>query len=236
MVVGRTDYTDDVVAAAHSVLLEVTRLLGEYRDDIVVVGGWVPELLLPGGPMRHVGSIDVDLALNHRTLQEPGYKTILDLLLSRGYIQGSQPFIFKRTVPMGARDIVVQVDLLAGEYEGTGKSHRTQEVQDIRARKARGCDLAFDMYTEVTIRGELPTGGKDSAIVRVACIVPFLVMKGMVLHDRLKEKDAWISISVFRTIQEGWMPWSRSFGNTWIMVWCARAWRKSPANSRPNRT
>jgi hypothetical protein len=34
-------------------------------------------------------------------------------------------------------------------------------------------------------------GGKNSAIVRVASIVPFLVIKGMALYDRLKEKDAW---------------------------------------------
>ena len=52
------------------------------------------------------------------------------------------------------------MDLLAGEYEGTGKSHRTQRMQDVLARKARGCDLAFDMVMEVPIEGVLPGGGK----------------------------------------------------------------------------
>ena len=33
--------------------------------------------------------------------------------------------------------------------------------------------------------------GRDSATVLVASIVPFRVMKGMPLHERLKEKDAW---------------------------------------------
>lgn len=37
----------------------------------------------------------------------------------------------------------------------------------------------------------LPEGGKDSVTVRVASIVPFIVMKGMALADRMKEKDAW---------------------------------------------
>lgn len=27
--------------------------------------------------------------------------------------------------------------------------------------------------------------------MKVAAIVPFIVMKGMALHDRIKEKDAW---------------------------------------------
>ena len=186
------DYSADQIAAAKSVLLELVRLLGEYRDDIVVVGGWVPELILPSYPNRHVGTIDVDLALNHASLQEAGYETIRRLLLKRGYApHEQQPFIFFRTIAIEGKAIRVEVDFLSGEYGGTGKSHRTQKIQDTRARKARGCDLAFEMCTEVRVEGTLPEGGRDSATVLVASIVPFLVMKGMALHERLKEKDAW---------------------------------------------
>jgi hypothetical protein len=64
-------------------------------------------------------------------------------------------------------------------------------VQQGHARKARGCDLAFDLFVETEIRGALPGGGADQAIVRVSSVTAFLVMKGMALHDRLKEKDAW---------------------------------------------
>ena len=87
MAVTFRDYSGDLVEAAHSVLLELVRLLGEYRDDLVVVGGWVPQLILPAEPLKHVGSIDVDLAFNHRNLQDAGYATIQKLLLSRGYEQ-----------------------------------------------------------------------------------------------------------------------------------------------------
>ncbi len=192
MAVTFRDYSGDLVEAAHSVLLELVRLLGEYRDDLVVVGGWVPQLILPTEPLKHVGSIDVDLAFNHRNLQDAGYATIQKLLLARGYEQDHrQPFIFHRTVSVGGNPIKVQVDFLAGEYAGTGKAHRTQRVQEGRARKARGCDLAFDLFVETEIRGELPGGGADQAMVRVSSVIAFLVMKGMALHDRLKEKDAW---------------------------------------------
>ena len=191
MVIRRTDYTAEAVAAARSVLLEVVHTLGEYRDDIVIVGGWVPELLLSGDKALHVGSIDVDLALNHRTLQEPDYKTILMLLRSRGYEIGEQPFIFYRKVKVGEQEYTVQVDFLAGEYGGTGKKHRTQKVQDIRPRKARGVDLAFEMLEKIEIAGELPEDGKDATIIQVSAIAPFLVMKGIALSQRLKEKDAW---------------------------------------------
>jgi hypothetical protein len=192
MAVTYRDYSGDLVDAARSVLLELVRLLGEYRDDIVVVGGWVPQLILPQIPKQHVGSIDVDLALNHRHLQEAGYATIQSLLLRRGYEADlRQPFIFHRTVMVHGNPIKVEVDFLAGEYEGTGPRHRTQPVHEGRARKARGCDVAFDLFVETEISGVLPEGGQDQARVRVSSIVAFLVMKGMALHDRLKEKDAW---------------------------------------------
>jgi hypothetical protein len=191
MVNTKADYPADEVAAARSVMLELVRILGEYRDDLVVVGGWVPELLLPAAPARHVGSTDVDLAVNHRRVTGAAYRTIREHLLAHGYVAGTQPFIFFRTVPVAGRSITVKVDFLAGEYGGGGKTHRTQPVQDLAARKARGCDLAIEINTPVKIEGTLPGGGLDSAEVRVAGIVPFVVMKGMALHDRLKPKDAW---------------------------------------------
>jgi hypothetical protein len=191
MVDPRADYTEDAVEAARRVMLEVARVLGEYKDSMVIIGGWVPELLLAATGAKHIGSNDVDIALNHRTLTEAGYRTIREHLTQRGYVQGNQPFVFNRTVAVNGRDIVVQVDLLGGEYGGTGKKHRHQKVLDVTPRKARGCDLAFEINTPITLEGTLPTGGKDRATVQVAAIVPFLVMKAMALAERTKEKDAW---------------------------------------------
>ena len=74
MVVKRTDYTADAVEAARSVLLELTHLLGEYHDGIVIVGGWVPDLLFSAAGQRHIGSLDVDVALDHQMLQEADIK------------------------------------------------------------------------------------------------------------------------------------------------------------------
>jgi len=191
--VTKRDYTAEAIEAARSVLIELMHLLAEYREHIVVVGGWVPDILLSKEGAAHVGSTDVDLALDHKRLKDEGYRTIRELLLSRGYEQGQQPFIFERRVMIGSKEVTVEVDFVAGEYEGTGKSHRHQKIEEqgIRPRKARGCDIAFENPKEETIEGKLPGGAKDSVKVRVASIVPFLVMKGMALDERLKEKDAW---------------------------------------------
>lgn len=72
MAVTKVDYPELAVRAAESVLLELVRILGEYRDHIVVIGGMVPKYLVPSTEERHIGSIDVDLALNHHGFDEPG--------------------------------------------------------------------------------------------------------------------------------------------------------------------
>ena len=188
--VTKKDYTAEAVEAAYSVLIELIHLLGEYRDKIVLIGGWVPEILFGNEDMPHVGSTDVDLALDHKDLKAEGYRTVRKLLLSRGYKEVEDyPFTFAKAV----NNVTVGVDILAGEYRGSDKNDIYQEIpeQDMRPRKARGCDLVFENPIEKTIEGELPGGAKDSVKVRISSIVPFLVMKGMALQDRLKEKDAW---------------------------------------------
>ena len=192
MAVTKVDYPDLAVRAAESVLLELVHILGEYLDHVVVVGGMVPKYLAIGAEEKHIGSIDVDLALDHRGFDEPGYQTLHELLTKYSYrLDDNQPFIYRRIIVIDQNEITVQVDLLSGEYGGTGRSRRTQKVLDVRPRKARGADLAFDDPVHVNITGELPGGAKDTATIRVASIVPFIVMKAMTMRDRLKQKDPY---------------------------------------------
>jgi len=115
MVTSRADYPPDAVDAAKSVLVELVHILGEYRDDMVIVGGWVPPLLMPDS-VGHVGSTDVDIALNHMAESDGVYARISASLMSNGYVQDeSQPFIWFRAVPQGGGVVTVEIDFLAGE-------------------------------------------------------------------------------------------------------------------------
>ena len=82
--VTKRDYDAVQIEAARSVMLELVRLLGEYRDDIVVVGGWVPALLIPQDKAPHIGSTDVDLALNHKTLRDPATRPFAIYSMAEG--------------------------------------------------------------------------------------------------------------------------------------------------------
>lgn len=198
MVKSMNDYPLDAVEAAKSVLVELVHILGEYRDDMVIVGGWVPPLLMPNSS-GHVGSTDVDIALNHLAENDETYSRISESLRARDYEQDeNQPFIWYRTVEIDGESVVVEVDFLAGEYGGRSKKHRTQRVQDLKPRKARGADLLFDESVEREVTARLPDGGLDSVVVKIAGVVPYIVMKSAALNTRIKEKDGydiWFTLS-----------------------------------------
>ena len=190
--VTRYNYGKKEVDACLSVLVELMTILGEFRDNIVLVGGWVPYFLMEKNRHEHVGSLDIDIALDFQKISVDTYKTILQILKSRGDEEGKQPFIFYRTIPTeSGGNITVEVDLLTGEYGGTGKSHRTQSIQDIRARKARGCDLVFKQNCLLKISANMPDGALNEVTVKIATFIPFLVMKGMCIWDRYKAKGTY---------------------------------------------
>lgn len=193
MVTSKKDYGRDEVTAAKSVLIEVMHILGDYSDDLILIGGWVPELLFPDSEIPHVGSTDVDILVNHNEIDSSRYATIRKLLEKRGYFQSKeQPFIFYRNVSINNRnDIKVQVDFLAGEYLGTGKNRRTQIIQDIRPRKVRGGDFAFSNTQKIKVDGKLPNGAIDHIIFNIISLPAFIILKGIALKNRFKEKDAW---------------------------------------------
>jgi hypothetical protein len=192
MVTSRTDYPPDAVAAAKSVLVELVHILGEYRDDMVIVGGWVPPLLMPDSN-GHVGSTDVDIALNHLAEHDEVYARISKALTANEYVEDeSQPFIWYKEVSLDGVPVTVEVDFLAGEYGGRSRRHRTQHIQDLKPRKARGADLLLlDGIVERQVEGRLPSGAHDTVSVRVAGVAPYLVMKCAALESRIKEKDAY---------------------------------------------
>ena len=111
------DYSEGQKAAAHRVLVELVNLFSEYRDDIRIVGGWVPDLMFPGE--GHVGSVDVDVLINHTKLKDSGYLTMSKILLRNGYTEHPEKyFSFIKQVKIDEVMYDVDVDILAGMYGG----------------------------------------------------------------------------------------------------------------------
>ena len=142
----RIDYTAAAVEAARSVLIELTHILGEYRDDMVLVGGWIPELLIPQSQERHVGSIEVDLALNHKELTEAGYRMIGENNYPGGgeaVVKAFKPHLKLALVKEGLKKIAVKFATL--DHVGPKDVAEFVETLDVEwaARSAFVLEMSF---------------------------------------------------------------------------------------------
>lgn len=189
---SQSEYDAATVAKVLEVMAETFRALGEYHDHMVLVGGWVPQLLIAKPNEPHCGSLDVDIALDHTAIDDYCYRRISELLAGLAFIVDERNrYRFTRNVEVDGRQIAVAIDLLAAEYGGRVASHRHQHVQDVEARKARGADLAFVHPVRVTAEMRLPNGAKADVTLLVAGVAVFLVMKAFAMVGRRKDKDAY---------------------------------------------
>jgi hypothetical protein len=176
------------VDACKSVLVEVLTILAKDLDSLAVVGGWVPELAFPN--KGHIGSLDVDLALDARKLKPKAYESIRRKLSDAGYQQSSEvPSRFYR----GVKDtpFQVKVDLITGEFPEVAAGGSHIQIQELAVWKARGVDLAFAFQQEVSVEGVLPDGGHNRVTARMPAIAAYLCIKAITLSERKKEKDAY---------------------------------------------
>jgi len=210
-------YNPGITAASKSVLLEVMTTLRAYRDALVLVGGWVPYLLLekhrlPDNTFLHVGSIDIDVAVDPAKLSEQQYATIVELLKERGYRpapdrQGDPiPYVFEREVisPVDKQLYRIRLDFLTHQEDPRTGQHRHLPIQDdLLARKTKGCEAAFKHKTIFDLTGVLPEGGQITVPIQMADLVGCLTMKGIVLGERYREKDAYDIYALVANYQKG---------------------------------
>lgn len=193
------DYPN-IVEISKSVILELWRCLHRYNDAMNLIGGWAPYFILErcGGKSYehdHIGSIDIDIALNSQIVSEKEYANIEQLIKKLGYTNMIDsdnkpvPFIFLKTFTISDIDYIIEVDFV-GSYYGN-KGHRHQRVSGLLARKCHGVDIVFDNFFKEQIKGQFPEGGKTEQEIKIANLVSSITMKGIVLGERYKEKDAY---------------------------------------------
>jgi Nucleotidyl transferase AbiEii toxin, Type IV TA system len=187
------DYTHRQVEAARRVLVDVSQVLASFRDAIVVVGGWVPDLILPGAEPEHVGSIDVDLALDAAKLGDGRYAELLKLLLDTGrYAKGDKDFQLMTTVDLrdGEVPVRVEVEFLAPSDVKLKKNH-PKLVEGFRVLQFPACAAAFGHPQTIEFEGLMISGAMNTVRLRVASLSDFIVMKAHALEGRDKPKDVY---------------------------------------------
>ncbi len=202
-----TDYDDRGTQAAHAVLVEIGQVLGAHRDAIVVIGGSVPFLLMPGANPGHIGSLDIDLDLDTEKLKEHGYADLIEKLEAAKFernVTGLKPFQLRRMVDLhdGGAPVAVVVDLLMPKGAKTAKN-RPRLIEGLRVQEVDGGAIALRSNLKIMISGTMPDQRKNEVEMLVASIPALLVMKGYALIQRDKKKDAYDIYFCIRNYKKG---------------------------------
>jgi hypothetical protein len=189
----QADYGERQIEAARRTLVDVGQVLASFHDCLVLVGGSVPDLLIPDAEEKHVGSIDVDFALDARKLGRGRYAEMLKLLLdTRRYKQGDKPFQLVTLVDLddGERPVQVEIDFLTPK-EAKLKRNKPKLLPGFRVLQADGCAVAFHAPEQIEVSGRTLGGAKNKVRISVASLPDFLIMKALALAGRDKPKDAY---------------------------------------------
>jgi hypothetical protein len=202
------DYEPGCSRIVRQTCLEVATRLGDFRDQMCIVGGLVPSLLirqseLKEGEEEHVGTIDLDVGFSIVVLDEQLYEEIAKRLRGAGFepdTNESGNITAQRwRSPQG-----VTVDfLIPPTQEGdVGGSLRHLDTS-FAAFIIPGLELAFRDYEMVLLEDELPGGGRAAREIRVCGPAAFTVLKTLAFDKRGKAKDAYDLHYVVRHHQIG---------------------------------
>jgi hypothetical protein len=203
-------YSADQVGLVRATCLYVATRLGDLMDDLVVVGGLAPSLLidqmnLQEGVEPHVGTLDLDVGLSLAVFDEQHYKTLTERLRSAGFRpdeneRGNRTNQRWRIDGLGS----VTVDFLippSREGDKGGKVCNLEE--DFAALIAPGLSLAFKDQIIVPLAGLTIKGEKAERDVRVCGPGAFVVLKALAFRNRGENKDAYDLYYVIRNFGGG---------------------------------
>ena len=183
-------HRERVTEATRQVLMEVFKILEDFHESLILVGGWVPIMIIPESEDKHVGTIDVDLVINDKSLNETGSETIEDILLANEYQHGAEPGRYFKNLNIDRVPIVVPVDFLTSEQRFIPKNEFF-DITGIHAITSPGAELSFEVNEKITLDGNLPDGSHYSTVIKSAGIVALIVMKAHAMDIRKKSKDAY---------------------------------------------
>jgi hypothetical protein len=203
---ARLEYTPEAVAACEKALRTLVAKIGPWGNKIVLIGGLVPRYLVttvPAAIAAHVGTTDLDVVLGIALAieEEEAYRTLQKNLIaadfrpSRDEETGHETsFRWQRNDVDGVR-VIIEFFCPVGDGEpGRLRRNPTAGVgHRVSAIRLRGAELVAQDHIEVAIPGEvLDQGGRRYDIrVRVANVLPFVVLKALALREREKDKDAY---------------------------------------------
>lgn len=203
------DYKPEHVALVRSTCLYLATKLGDLIDEIVVVGGLVPQLLidhdhLPAGADAHVGTTDLDVGLSIAILNEERYQAVRERLREAGFRPDVNENGNTTRQRWKLQDYEITVDFLIPPTlpEDRGGTLRNLD-RDLAALITPGLHLAFRDRRTVTLSGQTVRGEVATRDVSICGPAAYVVLKALAFRSRGKNKDAYDLFYVIRNFERG---------------------------------
>lgn len=199
-------YVDHVRATC----LYVATKLGDLTDDLVVVGGLVPSLIvdqerLADGVEAHVGTMDLDVGLAVALLDQGRYRELSERLRRSGF----RPDTNERGNATRQRWKIerlakVTLDFLIAPTRPDDRGGALRAIEpDFAAMIAPGLHLAFVDRQRITLTGRTIMGEDAEREIWVCGPAAYIVLKALAFSLRGENKDAYDLYYVARNFGTG---------------------------------
>lgn len=203
-------YRSEPVALVRSTCLYIATKLGDIMDELVVVGGLVPSLLinqdsLPEGADAHVGTMDLDVGLTLALLENRGYKTLIERLRASGFSQDvNEEGNLTHQRWKIEREEKITVDFLIQPSLPDDRGGRLRNIEpDFAAVITPGLHLAFEDRVRISLSGETIMGEQATREIWVCGPGAYVVLKALTFNSRGENKDAYDLFYLIRNLDGG---------------------------------
>lgn len=201
-------YDPEQTGLVKEVCLHLATILGELMDEVVIVGGLVPSLLIDQNALHpevdaHVGTLDLDLGLSLALSSEKQTRAVAQSLLNAGFEADLRQENRARQMWKSKENNSLTVDLLIPHTWGDTDAREVRDLKDLSAFVTPGLQLAFEDQELVALKGKTILGKPASATLRVCGPGAFVVLKAQAMRRRADNKDAYDLYYMFRNYGSG---------------------------------
>jgi len=200
------DYSPEHLGRLKHMLAGIYAAFGSISEDLYLVGGLVPDLLVKNKLpylKGYLGTLDIDLAIKFAVSQKRKYKNFYKILRSMGFEKQktadgmdvmNHSFIKYES---GYKPVVI--DLITDDNFEPASDKLKEIAPDVDAVKFRGVYLVFNDF----IVRDIGQVQKKTIQVKIPNIIPFLTLKAFAYSDQENKaaKDAydiWYTIVNFK--------------------------------------
>jgi hypothetical protein len=202
-----TDYSSEQLALVRATCLTIATKVGDLMDELVIVGGLVPSLLIPppeppDDREPHVGTLDLDVGLSLALFDEEQYRTLSERLRGAGFAMDHKDDgtpTRQRWVGEGG----VTVDFLIPPSRGSRGGKLQNLERDFAAFVIPGLQCAFLDRERIRIEGRTLSGADASREVWVCGPGAYVVLKALAFEKRSENKDAYDLFYVLKNYGRG---------------------------------